>query len=220
MLRHTQLDGDASHMGVDDYSVRFPHGYPEYNIGGLPSDAGKFDELLEGGRQIALMLFDEVTTAALNGLGFLAEKSGSADGLFDVLDWCFREGLGSGEEVEQRRRDDVHSGIGTLGAEDGRNEQLERAVVMKAALGIGILLAQDADDIAEAFFASIEIEHGWPFTTDSRVIESGLVFLTSPRGDASLRIPAGECTTALHAGPHLEYGAPLAQLAEQLTLNQ
>ena len=63
---------------------------------------------------------------------------------------CRRKSLGVRVAGEQRGRHQVDANVGTLGREDGGDQQLQRVFVVQRALGVGILFGQEPDDLPGA----------------------------------------------------------------------
>src|ERR1043166_8347880 len=69
-------------MGVDHNSFVDSKGVAENHIGGLASNAAKFNQLLHGARHLAAMPFDKSAATSLNVLRFAAKKSKPPDVFF------------------------------------------------------------------------------------------------------------------------------------------
>jgi hypothetical protein len=85
---------------------------------------------------------------------FVAEEAGGADEVFDILLLCGGKRSGVRVFFEERGRHHVDAHVGALRGQNGGNEELERAVVVQLAMGVGVGRAEDAEQLAGASVAS------------------------------------------------------------------
>jgi len=116
--------GDAEDVSVDDDAFGFAVGYAEDDAGGFAGCSGDGEELSHGLRNFAAELLADDAARALNRLGLVVVEDGCADELFDGFNRSLGHGLRSGVSGEELGGDHVDAGIGALGGEDGRHEQL------------------------------------------------------------------------------------------------
>ena len=115
-----------------------PEGVAEHDVGGLAPHSWQGHELLAAARHPPLEALGERLPDAeqVPGLGTL-EAQGPQDRL-QVLAPGRSQGGGVGVASEELGGDGVDARVGGLGRQDGGHEQLEGAVVVEGAGGVGI----------------------------------------------------------------------------------
>ena len=128
----------SAHVGIHR-ETRDAEGGPEHHVGGLAAYPGKLHQGIEIRRHLAVMLRHEGPAAVAYGPGLVAEEARGADGLFQILQRRAREVHGPRVAGEQGRRDPIDALVGALGAEDGRDQELQRAVLSRAIIDQGAM---------------------------------------------------------------------------------
>jgi len=144
----------ARDVGIDDDTRFDAVGVPKDDVGGFTSDAGEVGEGVEIYRNFAIMFPDEGFRGGNEVLGLVAEEAGGADEVFDILLLCGGKRSGVRVFFEERGRHHVDAHVGALRGQNGGNEELERAVVVQLAMGVGVGGAEDAEQLAGASVAS------------------------------------------------------------------
>lgn len=133
----------AGDVGVDDDAGLDAVGVAEDDIGGFASDAGEIGEGFEIFGDFAVMLLRDGFGGGNEVLGFIAEKAGGADEVFDVFLLRGGESFGVGVFFKEGGRHHVDADVGALRGEDGGDEELEGARVVEFTMGVGIGLPED-----------------------------------------------------------------------------
>ena len=60
------------------------------------------------------------------------------------------QSVGIGKAAKEGRSHHVHAGIGALGGKNGGHKELVGILAMESALGLSVLLLQEADDLKDA----------------------------------------------------------------------
>ena len=132
-------------MGIDDDTGFNAVGVAEDDIGGFASDAGEVSEVLEILRNFTVMFPHEGFRGGDEILGFVAEETGGADEVFDVFLFGRSECFGVRVFFEKGGRHHVDAHVGALRGEDGGDEELEGALVVQFAVGVGVGGAEDVE---------------------------------------------------------------------------
>ncbi len=135
----------AGNVGIDDH-CRNLEGGAEDDIGGLAADAGEGGQLAQGGRNLAVVVFNQPlgTANEMTGLGMI--KAGGADQCFDLGEICRAEGGGIRIAGKETGGDKIHPYVRTLGGEDGGNEELKGGAMRQRTLGCRIKFCQSVED--------------------------------------------------------------------------
>src|SRR5262249_55731733 len=92
-------------------------------------------------------------------LRLVAEKARRLDQSLQFLAVGVGEGSGIGIAGEQGRGDQIHPHIGTLGRQDGGNEELQRVGVDKGTMSVGVEVPQRADQTGSAGAQGVLLFH-------------------------------------------------------------
>ena len=117
-------------MRVHNDTFGFAEGDAKNNVGRLATDAVELDQFVERVRDVPTVMFHKALTAIAYGQGFVAKKAGAANHGFKFRLRGGGEIGGTTVTAKQRRCDEIDAFIGTLCAENGRDEKLERVVVV------------------------------------------------------------------------------------------
>ena len=156
-LGEPKAAGDAEDVGVDHDALGFTEADAENHVGGLSGCAGDGDEFGKGLWNLAAEVRDNFAGRTLDGFGFVAEKARGADQGFKLGQCSLCHSLRSGKAAEELRRNHVDAGVGALGGEDGRDEQLARGVVDEGAFDVGVGLVQCFEDGGYAIGSPVAI---------------------------------------------------------------
>ena len=141
MTRETKALRDADDVRIDRDAFVFTKTRPQNDRCGLAADSLECIELRHRLRNLAVMLIDQSLAHFLDESGFVAIGAAGMDIVFELFARDADIVLGCLEFFVERLRDDVHSNIGTLGAQDGRDQEIERrAPVEERARGSVLLL--------------------------------------------------------------------------------
>ena len=124
------LDQSEAARDAKDVSINRecgnPEGMAEHDIGGLSSDTGEFHQRIHVRRYGSTMLVDKRARHAEQTARLHPEETGGLDLPLQIVRHGGSERGGRRVPGEQPRRHLIHSGIGALGREDGRNQQFVR----------------------------------------------------------------------------------------------
>jgi hypothetical protein len=154
-LHRVVLDGEpepvaqAADVGVDEHGGLAERG-AEDDVRRLPSDAGQRAERLHRVGYRPAVLVGDCARRRLEGLRLLAEEARTLDERLDTRGRRGGERRGCRQLGEERRRHLVHHRVRALRGEDGRDEELPRALVAQRAPRIGIGAREGAGDRARA----------------------------------------------------------------------
>ena len=131
-----RVDGDAGDA----------EGVAEHDVGGLAPDARQRDQVLEPAGHLTVVALDQRLAQPDQRVGLGPEEPGGLDHRLEL--GAVGGGVVGGGAVrrEQRRRDHVDPGVGALGGQDGRDQQLERRGEVQLAVGVGVGLGEDPVD--------------------------------------------------------------------------
>ena len=136
-------------MGVDDDPRGDPEGVAEDDVGRLPADAGQAVRASRSARDLAAVVARRAPRPSPTRFFALARKK--------PVEWI-RASTSARSAAGQRRRvgeageegggDQVDPGVGALGREDRRDEELIRARWSRAQRAVGVEPLQGPDDLA------------------------------------------------------------------------
>ena len=154
LLGQTEALAQAGDVGVDDDAGFDAVGVAEDDVGGFASDPGEMGEGFEFAGDFAFVVVDECLGGGTDIFRFVAEEAGGTDEVFEVF--LARGGHAFGVRVflEEGGGHQVDAHVGALRGEDGGDEELEGAVVVEFAVGVGVGGAEDAKKLAGASVAS------------------------------------------------------------------
>ena len=144
LLGQTEALAQAGDVGVDDDAGFDAVGVAEDDIGGFASDPGQMGEGFEFAGDFAFVVVDEGLGGGADIFRFVAEEAGGADEVFEVFLARGSHAFGVREFLEEGGGHHVDAHVGALRGEDGGDEELERAVVVEFAVGVGVGGAEDA----------------------------------------------------------------------------
>ena len=121
------------HMGIH-HDPRHIKSSTQDTVGGLSAHPRQFDQFGHGGWHFSTVSFNETLAASLDGFGFVPEKSGGPNIHFQLADGSRQEIIGRQIFPEQDPGDAIHLLVGTLGREDGADEQLKGCLVLESGL--------------------------------------------------------------------------------------
>lgn len=135
----------AADMGIDDHR-REMEGGAEDDVGSLAADAGEGGQIAQSGRNLAVVALDQPlgTADEMAGLGVI--KAGGTNQIFHLGKICRAEGGGirvAGKEVGS---DKVDAQVGTLGGEDGGNQEFKGGMMCQRAFGRRVQLCQSVEE--------------------------------------------------------------------------
>jgi len=133
--REAQAHGDAAYVRVHHDAARDAVCDAEHHVGSLARDAGQGDELLDAARYFTAEVVRDRAAGRTDGFGFVTEKAGGFDELFELARIGVCELCGRGVARKQRGRDLVDGAVGALRGEDGRDQQLPGVLVVELNLG-------------------------------------------------------------------------------------
>jgi ferredoxin len=154
---------------VHDQALSFAVGDAQHYVCRLASNAIKLNEFVKSVRNFAVVFLSDCFAAVANRAGLVPEKPGTANQGFQLR----RVGIGKIRSgailLKQSRCHQIDPGISALGAENGRDEELQRIFVVQSAPGIGIASAQATQNFPTTFlhFALGNI-HGSQYSIRSR----------------------------------------------------
>ena len=154
LLGQTEALAQAGDVGVDHDAGLDAVGVAEDDVGGFASDPGEMGEGFEFAGDFASVVVDEGLGGGADIFRFVAEEAGGTDEVFEVF--LARGGHAFGVRVflEEGGSHQVDAHVGALRGEDGGDEELEGAVVVEFAMGIGVSGAEDAKKLAGVSVAS------------------------------------------------------------------
>ena len=128
---------EPANVGVHG-DARDVEGVAEDDVGCLAGDAGQRQQFLHGAGDRAAVLLDQKPAALLNIAGLVAEKAGGADHVLQLGAVGLRERGGIGITAEEGRSDHVDALVGTLGGQDGGDQELQWIGEGQGAMRVGI----------------------------------------------------------------------------------
>src|SRR5947208_1733583 len=150
LCRQTEQRRESLQVGVDHAPFVLAEPGAEHDVRGLAAHTGELNQLLHGVGYRTSMALDQRLRHPDDGFGLVAEEPRAVDLLLQDLR------VGAGVVLrrailrEQRRGDQVDPRVGGLRRQDGGDQQLERALVVQRAGGVGIGLLETGDDLADA----------------------------------------------------------------------
>ena len=147
VLGQSEAFAQAGDVGVDDDTGFDAVGVAEDDIGGFASDAGEVSEGFEISRNFTVMFPHEGLRGGDEILGLVAEETCGADDVFDVFLFGGSECFGVRVFFEKGGRHHVDAHVGALRGEDGGDEELECALVVQFAVGVGVGGAEDVENV-------------------------------------------------------------------------
>ncbi len=147
LLGPAEPAGEPAEVGVHG-DPGDAEGVAEHHVGGLAADAGQLDEVLEPGRDLAVVPLDEGGAELEQRLGLGAEEPERADDPLEGLPVGRRHRRGVGVGREQGRPHRVDPLVGGLRAQHGHDEQLEGVVEVELALRVGVGVGEHPVDPA------------------------------------------------------------------------
>ena len=154
----TEAEAEPRHMGIDHNARGNFKSGAQQDVGRFSSDARQFDQLFEGLRRQAFVVFDQQSAAILDALRLVAKEAGALDRFFQIGDRRLRIVFGRPIFAEEFLRNDIHALVGTLGGEDGRHEQFQGRVKIKRTSGIRVKTGEPAHDVGSMFLGVFQIE--------------------------------------------------------------
>ena len=140
----------AGDVGVDDHASFDAVGVAEDDVGGFASDTREMGEGFEFAGDLAVMVLNQGLGGGADVFRFVAEEAGGADDFFEVFLARGGHAFGVGEFLEEGGGHQVDAHVGALRGEDGGDEELEGAVVVEFAVGVGVGGAEDTKKLAGA----------------------------------------------------------------------
>src|ERR1035441_1138012 len=141
---------DTLHMRVNHDAVGNLVPRAQHDVGGLARHSGQLQQLLHGARHLPAEFADQFAGCAHDRLRLVAEKPGGANVGFELFRLKRGKGLWRRVFLEKDRRDQVDAYVGALRRENGRDQQLPRAVVMQSAGRARIALVESPQDLVDA----------------------------------------------------------------------
>jgi hypothetical protein len=129
--------GEAGHVGVDDDPGCDPIAGAEHNVGGLATNTRQGGHLVNRSWYLAAVFGKQDPAACLNRASLGTEESGRADRRHEI------RGVGAGEggrirvAPKQTGSHLIDPGIGALGGQNCRDQELERVAMIELDLGFG-----------------------------------------------------------------------------------
>ena len=147
VLGQSEAFAQAGDVGVHDDTGFNAEGVAENNIGCFASDPGETGERLQVAGDLTVMVLDQGLGGGDEVFRFVAEETGRADEVFDVF--LFGDGEVTGVRVffEEGGGHHVDAHVGALRGEDGGDEELECALVVQFAVGVGVGGAEDVENV-------------------------------------------------------------------------
>jgi len=133
VFRQAQSTGKPFHMGIH-HDPRHIKNSTQNTVGGFSAYPRQFDQFGHAGRHFSTVSIHESLAASLDGLGLVPEKPGGPDIHFQFTDGDGQKIIGGQVFPEQDLGDAIHLLVGTLGREDGADEQLKGRLVFESGL--------------------------------------------------------------------------------------
>ena len=153
LLGQAEALAEAGDVGVDNDAGFDAVSVAEDDIGGFASDTREMGEGFESAGDFAFVVVDEGLGGGADVFRFVAEEAGGADEVFEVFLLGGGHAFGIGVFLEEGGGHQVDAHVGALRGEDGGDEELEGAVVVEFAVGVGVGGAEDAKKLAGASVA-------------------------------------------------------------------
>ena len=131
-------------MGVRN-NRRLAEDVAENQIGGFAADPRDFDELRHRARYLAVVVLKQILCGGVDVARLGIAETAGTDDFLDVLRLCVGKRLESGELAVEILRDDVDTGVRTLGGQPGGKQQLIILLILQGADGVRIFLFQQND---------------------------------------------------------------------------
>jgi hypothetical protein len=125
----SQPTGEPPDVGVDHHALVAGEEGAEHHVGGLAADPWQLDQLVDGARDLAVEVLQQVPGGALDRLGLVAEEARRAEEKLQLLAVGAGQVGGRRVAVEQLDGHPVDDHVGRLGRQDGRHQQLPRGAV-------------------------------------------------------------------------------------------
>ena len=149
LFGQTQALGQPFDVGIDCNAFGNAVYFTQHDVGRFASHAFELEQAIHVIRYLAAMLADDDMARFLDKFCLLAKEARRPDHFFQF-------GAIGGRQVGHRwvagkeiGRDLVHALVGTLGGQNSSHQQLDRRLVIKFAVRVGICLAQPADDFGD-----------------------------------------------------------------------
>ncbi len=148
LLRPAEPAGKAPDVGVDDDAARGIERRAENDVRGLAADTREGEERVHRPRNRTAVLLGDGPGGASDRLRLGVEEPGRPDDFLERAARRPRERRGVREAPEDFGRDEVDAGIGALGRENRRNEELEGRGVAQRAAGVPVGVLEAAEGLA------------------------------------------------------------------------
>lgn len=126
LLRESEASSEPEYVRIDGNALVLPKGRRENNRRRLAADPREAREFLHRTGDSTTVLSEEDPTELLNVLCLHAERPAGVNECFELSPRKFHVILRGPAGTEEHGRHHIHACIGTLRAQDRRNEQVER----------------------------------------------------------------------------------------------
>ena len=143
--------GDPDKVGVRDYCAGHPVYIARNEVCGLPADPLQRGQFFDGGGDFPVEPFQYLVCHDDEVPGFCVEEARGADEFLHVLHVGLCHGFRGRVLREQRRSHQVYPGLGALGGQSYRHQQL-----------VGVYIGQRSNVVRKLFFQKFHTGNG-PF---------------------------------------------------------
>jgi hypothetical protein len=138
VIHQAEAVGDADAVGIHNGAAGDMEHVTEDQVGGLAADAGKGGELLHGGRDLTVMLFQQDFGTRHNIPGFGMIEAAGMDILLHLGDIGYGEIFQSGIAGKEGRGDLIDTLIRTLGGKTDGKEELVGFGIVEGTVGLRV----------------------------------------------------------------------------------
>ena len=183
-LGQTQFIGNPDAMGVADHGGLMVN-ISQQQIGRFPAHAGQLQKVVHIVRHFPVKVAAEHLTGQHNVTGLMAVETAGPDIFLHFGNVRVGEIVQGGEPLKQRRGDQIHPRVGTLGRQPHGNHQFIILLIVQCTQGIGVGDFQCFDDASHPFIHShgkFLIFYQWFFTIIPQVSTGGKIAFFGRQG--------------------------------------
>jgi hypothetical protein len=149
VVHQTEAVGDTDAVGIHNGTAGDMKHIAKDQVGGLAADAGKGGELLHGGRDLTVMLFQQNFGARHNIPGFGMIEAAGVDILLHLGDVGGSKVFQGGIAGKEGRGDLIDALIRTLGGKANREEKLVGFGIIEGTVGLRVFRKEETDDFID-----------------------------------------------------------------------
>jgi hypothetical protein len=112
-------------------------------------------------RDLAVVFVNYALAGGLDVFGFIAEKACRVNVLFKLFLADLEVVLRPSVLAKEIGRDDVHTSVCALSAEDRGDEQFKRRRVIQGAVSVWVCLFEAANDLERSLFKVLRVSHNF-----------------------------------------------------------